>query len=219
MYLQRVWELAQRELFSIPSSEGLFNPYQDEVAALDVPGAAALRQENFKQYLSAYEASPALFLLAEAPGPWGCRFSGVPLVSESQLADPLFPVHGQPTSLEATPHSEYTANIYWRVLAPWFPRFFTWNTVPFHPYKTGKLLSIRNPRNGEVKQFLPLIEAMLDLIRPDRILAIGRKAEYALTRLDKQCTYIRHPSQGGARMFEQGVRDVLKEMNLKPASA
>ena len=219
MYLHRVWELAKTEIFSLPSGEGLFNPYRDQVASLDVPGAPALRQENFREYLSTYNESPSLFLLAEAPGPWGCRFSGVPLVSESQLADPEFPIHGQPTSLEPTPHSEYTANIYWRVLAPWFPRFFTWNTVPFHPYKGDELLSIRNPRNGEVKQFIPLVDAMIDLLKPDRILAIGRKAEYALNRLDKQCTYVRHPSQGGARKFEQGVRSVLKEMDLKPVDA
>ena len=219
MYLNRVWELAQTEIFSLPSSEGLFNPYRDQEVSLDVPGAPELRRENFKQYLAEYEQSPALFLLAEAPGPWGCRFSGVPLVSESQLVDPEFPIHGRSTSLAPGPYSEYTANIYWRVLEPWFPLFFTWNTVPFHPYKGNELLSIRNPRNGEVKQFMPLIETMIELVNPTRILAIGRKAEFALTRLGKSCTYIRHPSQGGARKFEEGVRDVLKEMNLKPVTA
>lgn len=216
MHLHSVWDLLKDELFSRPSGEGLFNPYLEQVEALDIPGAPGVRQENFRQYLAAYKGAPRLFLLAEAPGPWGCRFSGVPLVSESQLTDPDFPVDGHQTSLAPTPHSEYTANIYWRVLGPWFPQYFTWNTVPFHPYKTGELLSIRNPRNGEVKEFLPLIEGVIDLVKPERILAIGRKAEYALGHLGKVCTYIRHPSQGGARKFEEGIRDVIKEMNLRP---
>ena len=215
MLLERVWEIANEQIFTYPDQEGLFNPYKDRLDALDIPGADLVRRENFRQYLAAYSERPRLFLLAEAPGPWGCRFSGVPLVSESQLADPGFPIHGHPTSLEEKPHSEYTAKIYWRVLGDWFPQFFTWNTVPFHPYKPENILSIRNPRNSEVMAFLPLIEGVVDAVKPDRILAIGRKAEYALQKIGRSCTYIRHPSQGGAKKFEEGVLNVLKEMKLK----
>lgn len=215
MLLERVWEIANEQMFTYPDREGLFNPYKDRLDTLDIPGADLVRRENFRQYLSAYTERPQLFLLAEAPGPWGCRFSGVPLVSESQLADPAFPIHGHPTSLEEKPHSEYTAKIYWRVLGDWFPRFFTWNTVPFHPYKPENILSIRNPRNSEVVAFLPLIESVLGAVEPDRILAIGRKAEYALQKIGRSCTYIRHPSQGGARKFEEGVLNVLEEMKLR----
>ena len=216
MLLNSVWEIAKAQIFQYPDQEGLFNPYKNRVDALDIPGAHLVRQENFRQYLAAYIRPPRLFLLAEAPGPWGCRFSGVPLVSESQLVDPEFPISGHATSLEDKPHSEYTAKIYWRVLGEWFPHFFTWNTVPFHPYKPDKILSIRNPRNSEVVSFLPLIDAVVDVVKPERILAIGRKAEYALNKIDRVCTYIRHPSQGGAKKFEEGVLKVIEEMQLKP---
>ena len=214
MLLERVWNIAKDQIFTHPDQEGLFNPYKDRTDLYDIPGADRIRQENFRQYLASYTEPPRLFLLAEAPGPWGCRFSGVPLVSESQLVDPSFPIDGYATSLEDKPHSEYTANIYWRVLGDWFPQYFTWNTVPFHPYKPEKLLSIRNPRNSEVASFLPLIDAVLDAVSPERVLAIGRKAEYALQKIGRTCTYIRHPSQGGAKKFEEGVLQVIKEMNL-----
>lgn len=216
MLLEPVWELAKEHMFVHPDREGLFNPYKNRLDHLDIPGAHLVRQENFRQYLASYTSYPRLFLLAEAPGPWGCRFSGVPLVSESQLADPLFPIDGHPTSLEENPHSEYTAKIYWRVLGDWFPQFFTWNTVPFHPYKPENILSIRNPRSSEVVAFLPLIQAVIEAVKPERILAIGRKAEYALKKIDQETTYIRHPSQGGSRIFEEGVLKVIEEMQLDP---
>ena len=214
MLLQPVWDIISQEIFPIPSSAGLFNPYNDRNDDYDVPGAIDIRRDNFKNYLSSYASMPRLFLLAEAPGPWGCRFSGVPLVSESQLEDKAFPIHGTATSLAEVPHSEYTAKIYWRVLGPYFPAFFPWNSVPFHPYKEDKLMSIRNPGNREVLVYVETLKAIIEAIKPERVLSIGRKAEYAFSKIDVPCTYIRHPSQGGARKFEDGINEVLKEMQL-----
>jgi len=46
--------------------------------------------------------------------------------------------------------------------------------------------------------------------------AIGRKAEYALQGLDVPCAYVRHPSQGGAVLFESGIRQLL-QVHAAPA--
>ena len=54
------------------------------------------------------------------------------------------------TSLASKPHAEYSARIYWRVMRPWFPRFLTWNTVPYHPHQPGRPLSIRTPTAREI---------------------------------------------------------------------
>ena len=217
MLLEPVWDIVSEEIFSLSSTPGLFNPYNDQTEAFDRPGAINTRRENFRAYLSCYEHMPRIFLLAEAPGPWGCRFSGVPLVSEALLEDPAFPIHGAATSLADKPHGEYTANIYWRVLGPYFPQFFTWNSVPFHPYKEGKPMSIRNPGNKEVLVYTETLRKILDVIQPEKVLAIGRKAEYAYRKIDINCTYIRHPSQGGAKKFETGINEVIREVGLKPA--
>lgn len=198
----------------MPSPDGLFNPYHDRVEGIDHPDAVALRRANLHNYLSCYTEPPAVFLLAEAPGPWGCRFSGVPLVSEAQLVDPAFPISGDASSLEEEPHGEYSANIYWRVMQPYFPHFFTWNSVPFHPYKEGKLLSIRNPTNREVAGFATLLSGMLDILQPKHVLAIGRKAEYGLKKIGIDATYVRHPSQGGAKLFEAGVTAIFQSIGL-----
>ena len=217
MLLNNVWDLVEEKIFNRPSTEYLFNPYLDQEADLDCVDAPSIRRQNFKNYLAAYQRQPRLFLLAEAPGPWGCRFSGVPLVSESQLVDESFPIHGKATSLNETPHTEYTARIYWRVLGAWFPHFFTWNTVPFHPYKPDNRLSIRTPKRQEILSFVDVIESLVDALQPEKVLAIGRKAESALTELQIPCHYIRHPSQGGAKKFEEGVLAVLRGLEISPS--
>lgn len=207
-----LWELCDRHLFNAPPAPGLFNPYTDRSDDLDHPDAPALRRKNLRSYLDAFTSRPRVLLLAEAPGPWGCRFSGVPLVSESQLADPTFPIHGTPTSLAPTPHSEYSANIVWKHLGPYFPSFFIWNTVPFHPYKPDQPLSIRTPTRNEILAYSTLVDGMIALLRPEQILAIGRKAEDVLGQLGRPCRYIRHPSQGGALRFAEGIQEVFSSL-------
>ncbi|WP_457652914.1 uracil-DNA glycosylase [Rhodocaloribacter sp.] len=214
MLLEPVWQRLERELFPVPSREDLWNPYRDRSDGLDRADAVAVRRANLRNYLAAYAERPPVFLLAEAPGPWGCRFSGVPLTSEAQLVDPAFPLDGAQSSLNETPYREYSAGIYWRVLGPYFPRFFTWNAVPLHPHRPGEPLTIRNPAHREVAAFGGLLAGLLDLLRPERILAVGRKAEYALAKVGAEAIYVRHPSQGGARKFEEGVRAVFSEMGL-----
>lgn len=214
MLLDDAWVLLQEEVFSLPSTENLFNPYRDRHDAFDRPDAIDIRRDNMRQYLTCYEQRPPVFLLAEAPGPWGCRFSGVPLVSEAKLVDEAFPIHGRQSSINDAPHTEYSANIYWRVLGPYFPHFFTWNSVPFHPHKPGEYLTIRTPKSSEVAAFTGVLAGLLQTLRPERILAVGRKAEYALKKIEADCTYIRHPSQGGAKLFETGVLQVMDELGL-----
>lgn len=217
MFSEEIWHLLGEYVFPVSSGETLFNPYRDRNEAVDLPDAPAVRRANLQRYLARYEERPEVFLLAEAPGPWGCRFSGVPLVSEAQLADAAFPIDGRPSSTRAEPHKEASATIYWRVLQPFFPCFFTWNSVPFHPHRSGEPLSIRNPTRGEVAAWSSLLTALLQVLQPKHVLAVGRKAEYALAQVGASCTYIRHPSQGGARRFEAGVRAYFEEAGLAPA--
>jgi hypothetical protein len=207
-------QLIANILFSQPSTVDLFNPYSSENPALDVPGAHLIRQQNLKAYLCDRNVAPSVFLLAEAPGPWGCRFSGVPITSELQLLDPTFPVNGIQSSNSASPHKEYSASIYWKTLEAYHHHILTWNTVPFHPHFPDKPLSIRTPRMSEIKQFLPLLGSMLQILSPTTVIAIGRKAEKALAMLDVDAVYVRHPSQGGATLFAEGVVQELTKLGI-----
>lgn len=214
--LLRLEHLIAEVLFDQSPTDGLFNPYRQVDPDRDRPHAHKTRQENLRRYLTDRSRVPRLFVLAEAPGPWGCRFTGVPITSEEQLLDPAFPHSGRQASLRDEPHKEYSASIYWRVLAPYALDVMTWNTVPFHPFKPGKPMSIRTPRVSEIKHFTPLLVGMLDVLKPERIAAIGRKAERALGLVGAEATYVRHPSQGGALLFEEGMRTIIQEMGLIP---
>ncbi len=151
-------------------------------------------------------------MVAEAPGPWGCRFSGVPITSEEQLVDADFPFSGRVSGNGDVPHKEYSARIFWRVMAPYFPRFIAWNAVPFHPHRVGEPMSIRTPRASEIKGFAWLTRAVLDAVEPGMVIALGRKAQYQLDFLEVDCTYVRHPSQGGAVLFEEGMKRLFRAM-------
>jgi len=212
--LSDIWSLVETHVVPVDSTEEAFNPYRDRRDALDVDDAPAIRRANLRAFLGAYDTAPPLFLLLEAPGPWGCRFSGVPITSEAQLADPDFPLDGRPTSREAGPHTEYSASIFWRVCRPLFPHFFVWNSVPLHPHDPGAPLSIRTPRRTEVREWQPLLTDLLEALAPDRIVGVGRKAERALDEAGADPTYVRHPSQGGAKKFEAGIREIATEMGL-----
>ncbi len=209
-----VWDLLETHVFPEPSTDELFNPYRDAHEGIDRPDAARIRRANLKSYLRCYDERPPLFLLAEAPGPWGCRFSGVPFTSEAQLVDPDFPIDGRASSRNAEPHREYSGAIYWRVLRPYFPHFFTWNSVPLHPHDAGEPLTIRTPRRREVARYERVLAELLDRLQPERIVAVGRKAERALREVGADSTYVRHPSQGGAKQFEAGMREILAELAL-----
>jgi hypothetical protein len=210
--LPAVWDLFETHVFPAPSTDEQFNPYRDRREDLDVEDAPAIRRDNLRAYLACYDAPPPLFLLLEAPGPWGARFSGVPITSEAQLADPAFPIDGRPTSREDEPHTEYSASIFWRVLRPHFPHFFVWNSLPLHPHDPGEPLSIRTPRRTEVRAWQDLLVGLLDALAPTRVVGVGRKAERALEEVDAAPTYVRHPSQGGATKFEAGIDEIVAGM-------
>jgi len=212
--LTNVWDLFEEHVFPAPTTDEAFNPYSTRHPDLDVANAPALRRTNLRAYLEAYDNAPPLFLLLEAPGPWGCRFSGVPITSEAQLVDPDFPIDGRPTSTEAEPHTEYSASIFWRVLQPHFPHFFVWNSLPLHPHDADDPLTIRTPRRTEVREWQDLLTGLLDALQPTRIVGVGRKAERALDEAGAAPTYVRHPSQGGAKKFEAGINDITEDLGL-----
>lgn len=204
-----LWHHFERDLFEVPSGERSVNPYRDRHPEHDVPEAPQIRRANLRAALDATGARPDVLVVAEAPGPWGCRFSGVPFTNERQLLDPAFPVHGQPSSARFAASgeaiNEYSGSIYWGTMLPHWGRFWTWNAVPFHPHKAGEPLTIRTPGVREIRQWHGLLAAVVEAVQPRAAVAVGRKAEGALAAVGAEPVYIRHPSQGGATKFREGM--------------
>lgn len=213
MLLNDLWSLFEEELFPFRSTDELFNQYRDNDLRFDLPKGNRIRRKNLLNYLKSFSKRPAVFLIGEAAGPWGCRFSGIPFTSERMLVSGVFPFEGYQSSTHDPPYSEISATIFWKVLLPYHPKFFVWNAVPFHPRKRGEMLSIRHPTREEIYVHSKVLSKMLSLMKPKLIIAVGRKAELALKILGKSSIYVRHPSQSGVREFTKGIKIIFKEVS------
>ena len=204
----RLTDLYRDGLYDEPAGDRSFNPYRD-TDVHDGPEAPARRRANLEAALAAVGDRPDVLVVAEAPGPWGCRFSGVPFTNERQLLDPAFPVAGTPTSerFAATgePVTEYSGTLYWHAMLPHWGRFWTWNAVPVHPHRADEPLTIRTPGVREVRRWHGLLAATVGVLQPAAVVAVGRKAEGALRAVGADPAYVRHPSQGGATQFREGM--------------
>ena len=52
------------------------------------------------------------------------------------------------------------------------------------------------------------------IAQPVERLTVEAAVERALAMAEVPCTYVRHPSQGGARKFEAGIQEVMRDLGL-----
>lgn len=203
-----IWTLFDEQLFSVPScsTTGLFNPYSSVEPKLDRDDADKIRRENLRRYVDCFVRPPKYFLVGEAPGWRGCRFSGVPFTSEEQLAGGHLPFNGCQTSNGAQAIAENSAKRVWKLLVTFHPDVFLWNAVPLHPHQPGQFDGNRTPTAEERRRFEPLTDELIVTLRPKAIVAIGRVAECALQKHSPK--YVRHPARGGAAKFSSGMRSL-----------
>src|SRR5262249_52738929 len=147
------WDFFADVVFQQPSTPTLFNPYGSLDLDLDRPDAVRIRRMNLRNYLGSFRIAPQILLVGEAPGPRGCRFSGVPFTSEWQLVSKVLPFTGEQSSRRPRPYKESSATTFWQAMRGREARVFTWNCVPFHPHGEGAPLSVRAPTREELKTF------------------------------------------------------------------
>ena len=214
MWLDPFWSFLEESVFSTPSvlegNRPLFNPYHDTNPDFDMPEAVAIRRANLFSFLASLPERPPVLLVGEAPGWHGCRFSGIPFTSETQLANGILPFQGKLSSQIGAPHAEASATIFWQTMKAHHPQFFVWSSVPFHPYQPGQPLSNRTPSRQELQKFLPVLAGMIRLLDPKLVLAVGRQAQQASNWLDIPAVAVRHPSHGGAVEFREGIEEALR---------
>jgi hypothetical protein len=180
-----------------------FNQYA-EAGPDDVADAGAIRLANLRAYL-AERAGADVVALGEAGGYQGMRWSGIAFTSERDLARWGAPF--QP-SCAARQWSEPSGTIVHRVLGELGAehRVILWNTVPTHPHRPGVPLSNRRPTVPEVELGAAFARRLIALVRPATVVAVGRIAESVL---GAEATYVRHPANGGATAFAEGMRELL----------
>jgi uracil-DNA glycosylase len=141
-----------------------------------------LRRGRLRDYLVARADAPFV-LVGESAGYRGGRISGLAFTSERQLT--------------GSGPAEASSTIVHRVLAKLGieEEILLWNTVPTHP---GTPTSNRKPTRAEIEAARPFLT---EVLIGRTAIAVGRLAAAALAG----APYVRHPSRGGARSFEEGL--------------
>jgi len=183
-----------------------FNQYR-ETGGDDVSREApAIRRQNLLRYLAQRQRAPVL-VAAEAAGWRGARYSGLCLLSERQFAaSPEDPDGYQRSSNHPRGWAEPSAAVVQGVLREggWNGRVLLFNVVPSHPAGPTPH-SNRRPTHAEAVEGSRFLFALLDIVRPRHVAAIGRVAAGVLGEVP----VIRHPSHGGAARCRTGLRELL----------
>jgi hypothetical protein len=216
------------QLQSFPKLPNVFNPYADYDEENDISTKAReYRSEHLRRYLTERMGKAKLILCAEAPGYQGCHFSGIAMTSErillnhlvkkgvrsdhviSQGAQRTSKDHGKFKGLGA---NEPTATIVWgKLMSAGLDsrEFVLWNAFCFHPMADGYLTN-RKPTPAELDKGQHLLEAFIDLFPEAKRVAIGRVSEALLAeRGISTVGQVRHPANGGATLFRDGIQEIL----------
>lgn len=202
-------------LAALPGKANLFNPYDAFDAEIEGADAPVTRRRNLQRYLAAIADRGVNDLwLGEAPSRFGARRTGVPFTGDGRLADLSERLGLDPPLARATrgtlptPESGTSRQI-WNAIPASLP--LLWNAVLFHPHRGVLPLRNRAPTWTELAEHREVLEMVVTICAPRRILCIGRVAQRAAEELGLPATYVRHPAQGGAVRFREGVTAFLND--------
>ena len=182
-----------------------FNPYADIYAPFDLADAPAIRRANLASVLTAAASTGVddLWVGLEL-GHRGGRRTGLAMTDDSNLLS-----HGRRfgvanelrTATRAGPAKELTAGTVWEALSNTQRTVFLWNVVPVHPHRPGEPLSNRRHTAAERLVSWPHLEALVALLRPKRLVTVGKDASNALAQRGLAHLPVRHPAFGGKKDF------------------
>lgn len=191
--------------------KSVFNPYSDRCSVYDRPDAALVRKRNLVRCLeAALDSRVDTIWIARDLGYRGGRRTGVPLTDEVHLGSAAALLGGIALARATTGPivAERTAAVVWRVLARIGAPVVLWNIFPLHPHEATDSLSNRCHTRAERDATWPFLLALIQMISPRRIVAIGRDAGLALSGIDVPVLTVRHPSYGGQAEFISGVYSI-----------
>ena len=189
----------------------VFNPWRDRCSIHDRRDATVRRRANLEGVITAaLDARVETIWIARDLGYRGGRRTGVPLTDEVHLAHAAALMGGiaLERATEGPAIAERTAAIVWQVLSRIGQPVMLWNVFPFHPHEADDPMSNRCHTRAEREATWPLLQALVSMLQPKRIVAIGRDAYLALDGLDIPTVAIRHPSYGGQREFIDGMLEL-----------
>jgi uracil-DNA glycosylase len=180
--------------------EHAFNPVADRCAVHDRAKAPQTRARTLLALLGAAERRGTRALWLGRDFGWrGGRRTGLAFTDDAHFSQHLacFGLKAKrPT--RGPPLPERTAAVVWEGLAE-EESFFLWNVFPLHPHAPDAPFTNRAHRAAERAAGEEILSALIGLLRPERILAVGRDAEAAAARVAPglERVALRHPSFGG----------------------
>jgi hypothetical protein len=181
-----------------------FNPYSELCADHDLPNAPAIRRRNLEIVLSkAIAEGVDSIWIARDLGYRGGRRTGLALTDDVKLDHHarMWRVEGLQRSTLGPPMPERTAAFIWHVLGALDRPVFLWNVFPLHPHQPNDPMSNRCHTRREREEVSPLLEWLVDVLKPKHLVAIGRDAQFALSAFNCPTSAVRHPSYGGQADF------------------
>lgn len=201
--------------------DSVFNPYSDICPVHDHRDSARIRCSNLREFLAgSVELGIDSIWFGRDLGYRGGRRTGLALTDEAHL--PLLSTKLGKRAIQKATASELvverTATIVWGLIEEIGHVPFMWNAFPLHPHEAGNPLSNRSHTRKDLRQVWDLNLELLDILKPQHLIAIGNDAHQALSAAGLPCTYVRHPSYGGKADFTSGIRSIYK-INSRPKRA
>ena len=214
----------------------VYNPWSDVDLNYDNSlEASRWRRQNFIAYALPRLGRANTFVVAEAVGYQGGRYSGIAITCERMLlglhstvdANQLAEIPLWRTSSQMSEHiksiqrekgfNEPTDTVVWNAIIenginPY--DIFLWNIFPFHPYKSGEPMTNRTPTDEEQQLGWEYTKRLLDLhlelggVEP-LMLAVGQKSADTMGKFGLSAIGLRHPANGGANLYRQGFAEAV----------
>ena len=157
-----------------------------------------LRERNLRRYLDGPHAP--ILLLGEAPGWRGMTVTGVPFTSVREVEAGVLPGLELPPEPQAP--WEASSRVFWEAMGQLArPAPAVVAGLPAPPVRGRPPQTNRTPRSSEVRAGGPVAVELIRALGIEVVVAVGRKAQGALAEAGIEAPAVRHPAQGGARMF------------------
>ncbi|MBB3160099.1 uracil-DNA glycosylase [Rhizobium laguerreae] len=195
--------------------DNVFNPYKHICGFHDVENSPYVRRQNIQLFFeSARSAKVSTLWIGRDLGYRGGRRTGLPLTDEGNL-NRLARVMNESRFRQATRGAiwpERTARVVWDMLAEINQPVFLWNVFPYHPHGPNSEMENRSHTSRERFITAGFLKYVLDTLKPDTIVSIGRDAHTAVNSIGYNCIPVRHPSYGGQTDF---IGAIAKIYNLR----
>jgi len=194
-----------------------FNPYTERCPVYDRSDSARIRSLILHDMLvAASDVEIDAIWIGRDLGHRGGRRTGLALTDDVRFSSHMVRWGVQferPTNGPVV--KERTASVVWDLLDEISEPVFLWNVFPLHPFPSGDEFRNRAHNSAERRSGEMIMEMLIHLLRPRRIVAIGGDAARVSERNfdDIDIFHVRHPSYGGEREFRDQVADLYELEN------